>query len=84
VNTIIAGSKDRDKILAWLDQQRKDVMDALDQGGMVTLHSRTEMKEFQYGLIPFTDFLYEGWTFGVTIGPYPRKGDHERSQRVGI
>lgn len=73
MNTITAGPKDREKILAWLDQQRKNVEAILDQGGSVTLHSRTEMKEFQWGFIPSADFLYEGWTFGVSVGPYPKR-----------
>lgn len=73
MNTVYAVAKDHDNIVAWLDRMKENVLGVIDRGGMVTLHSRTEMKEFEFGHLGNRDFLFTGWTFGVSAGEYPKR-----------
>lgn len=61
-----------------LDQHKKMVMEAYDKGESINIHSHQQIKPFGcVGLIE--EFIFQGWTFGVSIGQYPM--DYVRRKR---
>lgn len=71
-----ARSEAREQVEGFLDNMRKSVLQAMNQGHTVALHTHNTLVEQDFssgGYGVTTDFLQTGWTFGVSIGDWPRK-----------
>ena len=65
----------RDQLIKILDNFKESALRVLDQGGSVTVHTHHSLKEMVFGPIEVaSDFLYTGWSFGLSIGDFPRGG----------
>jgi hypothetical protein len=67
-----------------LGKWQKLVMEALDRGEKVTVHSHQECKCFGSEDL-FEEFIFLGWSFGVSVGDYPREAkqyaNHKRIKK---
>ena len=64
----------RKELQELMKQACERVMAEYDAGSAVSLHTHDEVTAIPLAVLgAINDFRYDGWTFGVTYGDYPRK-----------
>lgn len=62
----------RQKLKDLLDEWKDKVVEAYDRGEKVSLHVHQEMNCFGDPDV-FFEMIYQGWTFGVSVGDFPKE-----------
>jgi hypothetical protein len=71
----------RQKLKDMLDELKEKVVSAYDRGEKVSVHLHQEKTAFGDPDLLF-DMIYQGWTFGLSVGDYPKEmGLHSAAER---
>lgn len=71
---LMCGLEQRARVEKILDNIKASVLEKFDAGQPLTIHTHNTLEPMSYHSVAF-DFLYKGWTFGVSFGDFPRVGD---------
>lgn len=67
------GSDSRELLVKQFDNNAKRVLEAYDRGEIVRIHTHNEYSEVVNVHRQVCDLRFDGWTFGVSVGEYPKK-----------
>ena len=69
-------------LVTMLDDWRRLVLEAFDRNDSVAVHSHQECRVFGEPEL-FSEFVFQGWSFGVSSGDYPKQKTSDPRMKRG-